>query len=601
MNLGGTMFFSLRNRLFMIFTLLLTFPFLVLSILIPNWFTSIMEERTTGSTIEMMEQYSLYIDSITSQAEDLGKQVLVNPTTQEWIKSEEDEREATDAERLLMKNQLKAELSSMMINNSKSMSVSVYLNDGTGTAGNLPPLEKTIWFDEFYKDDQRWLRSHNDLMADQVNSYLLPLFDINTLDLSGVIKVNFPSSLLENALSKIKLGENGRVYLLDSLGRNVLTGSVDTPENVVKESLKTIKTETNSSGLIEVPFEKEEYMIFYQKAKVGEWVLVSEITKSELFSQVNELQRNLLLTSGWIFLLTIMASYLFSSTIVKPLGKLTGAMKLVERGEFKKAKQLIPSIKTANDEIGYVVDVFGQTANRLDTLIETEYEANIRRRDAEYKALLLQINPHFLNNTLETIGGLAAQGKNKEVIDVTIHLGRIMRYSLNTESDMVTLGEEMTYIRRFMEILKLRYEEALSVSIQEDPAASPLPIIKFVIQPLVENSVKYSFIEKTEAVLRISTKKVNDWVEIVIEDNGIGIPESIVEELKRDHGPHESSHVLESKGRSIGLKNVLGRLKLYYGENFTYHISSKEYQGTTIVLRIKSGEGDLHAEGDSGR
>ncbi|WP_201712968.1 sensor histidine kinase [Rossellomorea arthrocnemi] len=595
------MFFSLRNRLFMIFTLLLTFPFLVLSILIPNWFTSIMEERTTSSTIEMMEQYSLYIDSITSQAEDLGKQVLVNPTTQEWIKSEEKDREVSDAERLLMKNQLKAELSSMMINNSKSMSVSVYLSDGTGTAGNLPPLEKTIWFDEFYKDDQRWLRSHNDLMADQVNSYLLPLFDINTLDLSGVIKVNFPSSLLENALSKIKLGENGRVYLLDSLGRNVLTGSVDTPENVVKESLKTIKKERNSSGLIEVPFEKEEYMIFYQKARVGEWVLVSEITKSELFSQVNELQRNLLLTSGWIFLLTIMASYLFSSTIVKPLGKLTGAMKLVEKGEFKKAKQLIPSIKTANDEIGYVVDVFGQTANRLDTLIETEYEANIRRRDAEYKALLLQINPHFLNNTLETIGGLAAQGKNKEVIDVTIHLGRIMRYSLNTESDMVTLGEEMTYIRRFMEILKLRYEAALSVSIQEDPAASKLPIIKFVIQPLVENSVKYSFIEKTEAVLRISTKKVNDWVEIVIEDNGIGIPESIVEELKRDLGPHESSHVLESKGRSIGLRNVLGRLKLYYGENFTYHISSKEYQGTTIVLRIKSGGGDLHAEGDSGR
>ncbi|MGM0829020.1 MAG: sensor histidine kinase [Bacillota bacterium] len=560
-----------------------------------------MEERTKSSTIEMMEQYSLYIDSITSQAEDLGKQVLVNPTTQEWIKSEEDDREVTDAERLLMKNQLKAELSSMMINNSKSMSVSVYLSDGTGTAGNLPPLEKTNWFDEFYKDDQRWLRSHNDLMADQVNSYLLPLFDINTLDLSGVIKVNFPSSLLENALSKIKLGENGRVYLLDSRGRNVLTGSIDTPEKVVKESLKTIKPEPKSSGLIEVPFEKEEYMIFYQKARVGEWVLVSEITKSELFSQINELQRNLLLTSGWIFLLTIMASYLLSSTIVKPLGKLTGAMKLVEKGEFKNAKQLIPSIKTANDEIGYVVDVFGQTTNRLDTLIETEYEANIRRRDAEYKALLLQINPHFLNNTLETIGGLAAQGKNKEVIDVTIHLGRIMRYSLNTESDMVTLGEEMTYIRRFMEILKLRYEEALSVSIEEDPEASTLPIIKFVIQPLVENSVKYSFIEKTEAVLRISTKKVDDWVEIVIEDNGIGIPESIVEELKRDLGRHESRQVLESKGRSIGLKNVLGRLKLYYGENFTYHITSEKNLGTTIVLRIKSGEGDLHAEGDSGR
>ncbi|WP_341357599.1 histidine kinase [Rossellomorea sp. y25] len=598
---GGAMFFSLRNRLFMIFTLLLTFPFLVLSILIPNWFTSIMEDRTKDSTIEMMEQYSLYIDSITSQAEDLGKQVLVNPTTQEWIKSEEKDGEATSAERLLMKNQLKAELSSMMINNSKAMSVSVYLNDGTGTAGNLPPLEKTIWFNDFYEEDQRWLRSHNDLMADQVNSYLLPLFDINTLDLSGVIKVNFPSSLLEKALSKIKLGENGKVYLLDGRGRNVLTGSIDTPKSVVKESLQSMKTGIGSSGLIEIPYEKEEYMIFYQKVKVGDWVLVSEITKSELFAKIDELQRNLLLTSGWIFLLTIMASYLLSSTIVKPLGKLTGAMKLVETGDFKRAKDFIPSIKTANDEIGYVVDVFGQTTNRLNTLIETEYEANIRRRDAEYKALLLQINPHFLNNTLEIIGGLAAQGKNKEVIDVTIHLGRIMRYSLNTETDMVTLGEEMTYIRRFTEILKLRYEEALTVSIQEDPDAASLPIIKFVIQPLVENAVKYSFIEKTAASIHISTKKVDDWVEIVIEDNGIGIPEAIVEELKHILERHESRNVLESKGRSIGLRNVLGRLKLYYGENFTYHIASEEKQGTTIALYIKSGRGDIHAEGDPGR
>jgi hypothetical protein len=69
---GGSMFYSLRNRLFIIFTILLTVPFLVLSLLIPAWFTSVIEDQTKDSTVEMMEQYSIYINSVTSQAEDLG-------------------------------------------------------------------------------------------------------------------------------------------------------------------------------------------------------------------------------------------------------------------------------------------------------------------------------------------------------------------------------------------------------------------------------------------------------------------------------------------------------------------------------------------------
>ncbi|GAA3334475.1 hypothetical protein GCM10020331_102570 [Ectobacillus funiculus] len=82
------MFFSLRNRLMLIFTLLLTIPFIILSIIIPNWFTSIMEEQVQDSTVEMMDQYSLYINSVTTQAEEFGKQVLVNQTTQDWMKLE---------------------------------------------------------------------------------------------------------------------------------------------------------------------------------------------------------------------------------------------------------------------------------------------------------------------------------------------------------------------------------------------------------------------------------------------------------------------------------------------------------------------------------
>jgi len=587
------MFYSLRNRLFLIFTLLLTVPFLLLSIIIPSWFTSIIEQQTKDSTIEMMDQYSLYLDSITTQAEDLGKQVLVGQATQDWLKAEKEEETTTNAQKLLIKNQLKMQLSSMMINNSNNMSISIFLNDGTGTWGNIPSLQKTEWYQDFLVNDQRWMNTHIDsfqlhqeMREINLNGYLIPLFDMNMLELSGIIKVSFPSSLLETALNKIKLGENGRVYLLDGEGVNVLPGEVYTPNEVLNKSLEKIKNGIEK-GLVEVNHHDEEYLVFFQKQKIGDWILISEITKSELFAKIDQLQKNLLITSALIFLLTILTSYLLSSNIVSPLGKLTKAMKFVERGDFNGAKRVMPSIKSHHHEIGYVIKVFDHTIEQLNHLIETEYEANIRRKDAEYKALLLQINPHFLNNTLEVIGGLAVQGKKKEVMNVSIYLGRMMRYSLNTRTDVVKLGEEISYIRSFIEILKLRYEGALTCEIDEQEETKSIPIIKFIIQPLVENAVKYSFIHHTVADIKIKTMVQQGQLVIVVEDKGIGMSDEEIANICQTVKNDGNNSALDSDGHSIGLKNLLGRLSLYYGADFSFSIESEAGHGTKITLCIK--------------
>ncbi|MGP1908518.1 cache domain-containing sensor histidine kinase [Metabacillus sp. JX24] len=588
----------------MIFTILLTVPFLILSLLIPAWFASVIEDQTKNSTADMMEQYSIYIDSLTSQAEDLGKQVLVNQTTQDWLRAESDPAVPSD-ERLLIKNQLKMLLSSMMINNSNGMDISVFLNSGKGTWGDNPLLAETDWYKDFTREEKRWISHHRDqyqlhqaMRETEVNSYLIPLFDMQMLDLSGIIKVSFPTALLETALGKIKLGENGRVYLLDGRGENVLTGKVKTPESVLKGTLLSTERKSESDGLIETAYNGEEYLVFFQKLKVGNWTLVSEITRAELFAEIDRLQRNLLMISAVIFLLTILASYILSSTIVRPLGKLTNAMKFVEKGNLEGARQFMPTIKTHNHEVGYAIKVFDHTIEKLNELIKTEFKANLRRKDAEYKALLLQINPHFLNNTLEVIGSLALQNKQKEVLDVSVYLGRMMRYSLNTKTDIVRLGEELAYIRDFIEILKLRYEGAITFIVEEDKDAASFPICKFIIQPLVENAVKYSMIEKTEAVIRIRTELRDHEVKIVIEDDGIGMSREVLSKLMEDEKEFET--VLNSSGNSIGLRNVIGRLKLFCGERFSLHIKSEEGAGTSIALCIKGIEGDIHDEGHTG-
>ncbi|MDQ0199818.1 sensor histidine kinase [Neobacillus ginsengisoli] len=594
------MFFSLRNRLFLVFTCLLTIPFIILSIIIPSWFTGIIEGQTQALTVGAMDQYSLYINSITTQAEDLGKQVLVNQTTQQWLKLEKEYSNTKKEQSLLMKNQLKMLLSSMMVNNSNGMSVAVFLNDGTGTWGNNPSLHKMEWFKDFTEKDQRFVKSHIDPFQQtqgKINSYILPLFDMNTFVSYGIIKANFPSSLLEDALNKIKIGKNGHAYLLDKQGANVLQGQTQIPKMVLKQSLSKINHGKIEKGLIETDYKKEKYLVFFQKLSVGDWILISEVNKSDLFSKVNHLQHNLLWTSVIVFMVTIVASYMLSSTIVSPLGKLAKAMGFLERGDFSGAKRFMPTIKNYNHEVGYVIKVFGHTNERLKNLIENEYEANIRRKDAEYKALLLQINPHFMNNTLEIIGGLAVQGKNKEVMNVSIYLGRMMRYSLNTQSNMVKLGEEISYIRSYTDILKVRYEDSITVKIDEDPETKNLTIIKFILQPLVENAVKYSFIEKNNAEIYIETKKVRNHVFMVVEDNGIGMSEEVIADLLKQEENNETNSVLESDGNSIGLRNVIGRLKLYYGNNFSYQVKSEKYVGTKITLCINFYRGGIHDEG----
>lgn len=564
--------------------------------MIPSLFTSVIREQTQDLTIKTMDQYLLYVDSITTQAQDISKQVLVNETTQEWLRLSKNSPQSED--RVRLQNQLKELLSSVMINSSNGISISVQLNDGTSTWGYNESLDETDWFQDFNEIETRYVISHLDpyqpnreMSIRPVNSYLLPLIDTNTFIQSGVIKVNFPTTLLELALKEISIGKNGNTYLIDKHGENVLTGELDTPNEIIQESLDQIKNNIYQKGLINIPSNREEYLVFYQKLPVGDWILISEVTKSDLFSKVNRLQRNLLIASVFVFILTIVASFVLSSTITGPLGKLAKAMRFIEIGDFIGAKRLMPTIKSQNNEVSYLIKVTEHTVDQLTKLIETEYKANLRRKDAEYKALLLQINPHFLNNTLEIMGSLAIQGKNKEVMNVSIYLGKMLRYSLNTKSKVVELGEELNYIKNYTDILKLRYEEMININMEIDPETKTLPIIKFILQPLVENAVKYSFSEKAEATIFIKTKKMDNQIKIIIEDKGVGMSDKVLSSLLESD---EEINVLDSKGNSIGLRNVLGRLTLYYGQGFTYDIESILNEGTKINLCIELERGDIH-------
>lgn len=176
-------------------------------------------------------------------------------------------------------------------------------------------------------------------------------------------------------------------------------------------------------------------------------------------------------------------------------------------------------------------------------------------------------------------------------MDATEALGQMMRYSLNLNSDLVKAKEEMNYIRDYLFILQLRYEDRLQVDIEEDLAVGSLLIAKFILQPIVENAVKYSLEESGVAKISLRVKREQDKLCMTVADNGIGMDADLVEHLMKELSAADSVDILNSGGDSIGLRNVLSRCRLYYGEQLEVSIDSTRGEGTEIRISIPAVKG----------
>jgi two-component system sensor histidine kinase YesM len=162
----------------------------------------------------------------------------------------------------------------------------------------------------------------------------------------------------------------------------------------------------------------------------------------------------------------------------------------------------------------------------------------------------------------------------------------MMRYSLNLNSDLVRLSEEMDYIRDYLFILHLRHEERLSITVEEDPETGELAIAKFILQPLVENAVKYSLEKEGVARVSIIAEIQDNRLQLIVRDNGIGMKPELVSDLLDEIRKGDSAAILSSEGQSIGLRNVLSRCRLMYGEKFELSIHSELGEGTAITLLL---------------
>ena len=280
--------------------------------------------------------------------------------------------------------------------------------------------------------------------------------------------------------------------------------------------------------------------------------------------------------------------YWYSEDFSSRVELLVKKFRRAETGDLSVSEKI-----SGTDEIAVLDQQFNRMLGKLDQLIKTSYVQKLENKEAQLKNLQLQINPHFLYNTLETISSIAAVKQVFVVCDICGKLGEIFRYSLGKDyGELVPLEQEMTHIKNYMFIQKIRYGDRLQVFYNIDVDAAHVHIPRFILQPIVENAISHGLSNLTSVgTLEVSAFEKKDRLYIESEDDGEGMVREKVAEITRFIN---TAKPVEGK-KNIGIRNVNQRIKLAYGEAYGITIRSAPYQGSRFTIQLpimRKGEED---------
>lgn len=234
------------------------------------------------------------------------------------------------------------------------------------------------------------------------------------------------------------------------------------------------------------------------------------------------------------------------------------------------------------DELDIIADSFNRMCTDLDLWIKKSYLAEIEQKNAEMAALQSQINPHFLYNTLEAIRMKAITNGDREVGRMLYSMAALFQSQLKAD-DIIMLAQELHYSKKYMELFEYRYHDKFRWEVVCDEKYLQMQVIKFVIQPLLENYFAHGIrLESDSNIIRVRVMEEEGFMLIIVEDNGRGMPE---EERKRKNELLRTD-VFDSHG-SMGMANVNRRLRAVYGDDCGLFLEESEWKGLKITLRFK--------------
>lgn len=319
---------------------------------------------------------------------------------------------------------------------------------------------------------------------------------------------------------------------------------------------------------------------YYEFAKTSEqgWRIIATVSRSDLFGEMRLWLGRFITICVFSFLLSLYLFWRIWKLIVGNLNAFKREIEVVAGGQFTKTPRLLQIL-----EFDDLIRKFNRMRERIVELLHEVEEKEKNKRILEVEKLKYQINPHFIHNTLNTIQWIARINKQEEIDRLIAIFTRLLHYNLGKEGEMVYLREEIEAIHDYVALQKIRYNFNFQVQIHVPEEAESLLIPRFLLQPVVENSLYHGFSDKDGMICVDVHSNDQGWV-IEVSDTGKGMSEDAIQRLFAEEADRRKS------GLGIGLSFVDQMIKNYYGESYGLAIRSEQGVGTTMSILIPSVE-----------
>ncbi|BFT75314.1 sensor histidine kinase [Paenibacillus sp. P36] len=406
----------------------------------------------------------------------------------------------------------------------------------------------------------------------------------SALQTYGVLVMAVDESFFAGILKELIKDGTGEVYLYNE--NKELLYSNSTLETAEKAQMLQDMSETRVMN---------NHLYVQGISKATSFKLVSSTSLSDIQVKNKILSKRIAYTGFISILLTSILIVISTGKLLRPIKDLLLGLRKVRSGDFSARIEI-----RTKDELAYMGESFNAMAEQVGRLITEVYLTQLSEREAELKALQVQLNPHFLHNMFNEIYWKLYLQNEKDTAALIATISEMLKYSLMPVRTLTTVQEEFQQIRNYVKLQTELFEPDLETIIQADEQVLDNEMMRFLLQPLVENVFVHAFRNKvSHKILVIRARQHLDHLEIEVTDNGCGMDESAIAILL---GPKGTSLPQRSDGREhLGVRSVVRRLELVHGQPYRLEVESVVNSGTTMRLILPNHptkkELSQHAEG----
>lgn len=401
--------------------------------------------------------------------------------------------------------------------------------------------------------------------------------DFNTLEEYGYLLIDLEELILEQAYIGLLDHEGVAIFICDSQGNIISHSDKERIGGTIQDEPFAKEVLSNQSGDSYVQYKTPtgNKVAIYSTVENNDWKIIKTISTDYLYEEINRMETYLII--GGLLYTLVIAIYIlfFSFRYTEPMMKMMGVIKRVEQGDLTARTEV-----HSNDEVGQLGHSLNNMIGEMQVLIDQLIREEQAKKEVELEALHAQINPHFLYNTLNTIKWMAKIQGNTSVSTAITALVKLLRISINLGRDMITLKEEIDYVKNYIVIQTLRFGKAINIIYHIDESYTNLSVPKLILQPIVENSIIYGLEdERLELNIQVNVYSQENRLVIEITDNGPGIPEAVLKDIFTEPSDR-------NRFSKVGLNNVNQRIKLYFGSDFGMDIETELGSSTKVILML---------------